>query len=190
MKTSDPPTWEDIRQEYKETFGYIRNDIAAICNSKYQLQYTVLLLACCACEMIAAHQREHVPRVFLRLSTNGQLNDTHAKILWDAVRNGLAHRFRPHAIRINEESLRFRFFWGRGKPMQIGPTGGDGVRWIDMNTLTLAERVIALIDEYEAQLKSSPDARRLFCREWGNATKPVSRLSVPLDHLWRSLQDD
>lgn len=140
--------------------------------------------------MIATHQREHVSRVFLQLSANGLINDTHAKTLWEAVRNGLAHRFRPHTIRTNEEILRFRFRWRRGKPMRIGEKDGEGVKWIDMNTLALAERVIALIDEYEAQLKSSSEARRAFCREWGNSTKPVSGLSVPLDHLWRSLEEN
>lgn len=50
-------TFNEIEKEFKETFGYVRQDIDAILTKNLGLNYTIALLVCCACEMLTWHQR-------------------------------------------------------------------------------------------------------------------------------------
>ena len=76
--------FEKIEKEFKETFGYVKQDIAKILEKDLRLHYTVALLACCACEMLAWHQDSSEDEVFTSL-----LPDSYkavGKTLLDALR--------------------------------------------------------------------------------------------------------
>jgi hypothetical protein len=47
---------QDSKREFSETFGYIRQDLAAIPSSNVGLNCTIALPACCGCEMLAWHR--------------------------------------------------------------------------------------------------------------------------------------
>jgi hypothetical protein len=65
-------TFADIATEFSQTFGYIRQDIAAIRNANLGLNYTMVLLICCACEMLAWHKDLDDDQVFTSLLPDGR----------------------------------------------------------------------------------------------------------------------
>jgi hypothetical protein len=48
--------FKQIKDEFDQTFGYVRCDIAAILGTPLKLHYTLALLNCCACEMLTWHR--------------------------------------------------------------------------------------------------------------------------------------
>src|SRR5438477_12749128 len=96
--------FEQIEQEFKETFGYVKQDIAKILDENLRLHYTIALLVCCACEMLAWHRDSNEDEIFTSL-----LPDSYkavGKTLFDVLRNGLAHNFRPKTIKFENEEWR------------------------------------------------------------------------------------
>ena len=45
-------TYEEIKEEFEYSLGYIHNDIQALCQGKQTLNYTVALLVGVACEAL------------------------------------------------------------------------------------------------------------------------------------------
>src|SRR3990172_4821291 len=99
--------FEEIRTEFEQTFRYIRNDIKAILDENPNLHYTVALLICCACEMLAYHKNLEPHQVFTSLLPDGEPYPIIGKTMFEALRNGLAHRFRPETIEIGSHQWRF-----------------------------------------------------------------------------------
>src|SRR5688500_13696948 len=86
-------SFEDIKTEFDESLGYIKNDISALCRQNERVNYTVALLVACGCEVLAEGWGGRRPHdVFAEL-----LPDTDwkalAKPLYEALRNGLTHKF-------------------------------------------------------------------------------------------------
>lgn len=94
--------FHEIKKEFDETFGYIRQDIAAILKTDLKLHYTIALLACCACEMLTWHgnlRKEQAYEVFTSFLPDAEEYKAVGKTPWEALRNGLAHNFRPETIK-------------------------------------------------------------------------------------------
>ena len=87
------PSFADISQEFRVSFGYVREDIRAICKGKEKINYTVALLVGCACEMLAAARgkRQHPEKVLEEVLEAGW--KPLAGALFKALRHGLAHGF-------------------------------------------------------------------------------------------------
>jgi hypothetical protein len=83
--------FSDIQEEFDQTFGYVRQDIGAILNKYLRLHYTIMLLTCCACEMLAWHNEVPEHAVFVALLPDTPDYKRIGKTLWEALRNGLAH---------------------------------------------------------------------------------------------------
>ena len=81
------------------------------------------------------------------------------KTLWEALRNGLAHKFRPDTFRIEDEEWRFTISSQSGPQMSV--TKGQP-NWIHLNVRVFSSRVISRIDAYEQELRTSADARLSF----------------------------
>ena len=96
-----------IEKEFDETFGYIRHDINSILKNNLGLNYTMALLVCCACEMLAWHRDLKEDQVFTSFLPDREPYRVVGKTLWEALRNGLAHKFRPDTIRIVDDEWRF-----------------------------------------------------------------------------------
>ena len=148
-----------IQREFKETLGYVRQDIAKILDDKLGLNYTIALLACCACEMLAWHREDESYRVFTSLLPDVEQYKVIGKVLWEALRNGLAHKFRPDTIKIDGEEWRFQLYSQPGPAIAV--SAGEP-NWIRMNIRTISERVIAQITTYENELRNDAVSRQKF----------------------------
>ena len=149
----------EISKEFAETFGYIRQDIAAIRRANLSLNYTSVLLICCACDMLAWHKDVDDHEIFTSLLPDGEPYTSLGEKVFEAVRNGLAHRFRPNTIKIGNELWRFRFSWQHGSPVSVSR---GKMNWLGLNTKYLEDRVTAQIDAYERELQNSAPARLKF----------------------------
>ena len=123
---SDVP-FSEIQEEFDQTFGYVRQDIGAILNRELRLHYTITLLACCACEMLAWHNDVSEHAIFVALLPDTPHYKRIGKTLWEALSNGLAHNFRPDTIKIGTNHWRFSIS-SDSAPLITG-TAGDP-HWI------------------------------------------------------------
>jgi len=154
--------FKEVEKEFKETFGYVRQDIAEILKKDLGLNYTIALLVCCACEMLTWHRGlrdDQAYEVFTSLLPDTEPYKAVGKTLWEALRNGLAHKFRPDTIRIENDEWRFTISSQPGPHMSV--TKGQP-HWIHLNIRAFSSRVISQIDAYEQQLRTNADARLSF----------------------------
>ena len=156
-------SFKEIEKEFSETFGYVRQDIVELLKNDCPLHYTVALLVCCACEMLTWHLGlgdDHAHVVFTSLLPDVEPYKAVGKTFWEALRNGLAHNFRPATIKIDDDEWRFGIFSDRRGP-RIRVMKGDP-HWIQLNIRDLSSRVNLKIDAYEQELRTSADARLTF----------------------------
>jgi hypothetical protein len=155
--------FKEIEKEFNETFGYVRQDIAEILKKNLALNYTIALLVCCACEMLTWHRDlrdDQAYKVFTSLLPDTEPCKAVGKTLWEALRNGLAHNFRPDTIKIEDDEWRFTISSRQSGP-RIRVTKGQP-HWIHLNIRALSSRVILQINAYEQVLRTSADARLRF----------------------------
>ena len=155
--------FKEIEKEFNETFGYVRQDIAEILNKNLGLNYTIALLVCCACQMLTWHRNlrdDQAYEVFTSLLPDTEPYKAVGKTLWEALRNGLAHNFRPDTIKIEDDEWRFTISSRQPGP-RMRVTKGQP-HWIHLNIRALSSRVIPQIDAYEQELRASADARLRF----------------------------
>src|ERR1035441_7684288 len=118
--------FKEIEKEFGETFGYVRQDIVELLKSDRPLHYTVALLVCCACEMLTWHRGlrdDQANEVFTSLLPDTEPYRAAGKTLWKALRNGLAHNFRPATIKIGDDEWRFTITShrsGRSEERRVG----------------------------------------------------------------------
>jgi hypothetical protein len=162
--------FSDIQKEFDQTFGYVRQDIGAILNKDLRLHYTITLLACCACEMLAWHNDVPEHAIFVALLPDTPDYKRIGKTLWEALRNGLAHNFRPDTIKIGTNHWRFSIS-SDSAPLITG-TAGDP-HWIRINIREFSRLVIARVDAYERELRTSAEARTRFKERLKRTTKVI-----------------
>ena len=88
-------SFADIRGEFDETLGYIRQDITWLLDHNSGLNYTIALLVGCGCETLAdcrGGTKRKGEKVFAELLPSGELQVL-ANRLYGALRDGLAHGF-------------------------------------------------------------------------------------------------
>lgn len=164
--------FSEIQEEFDETFGYVRQDIQAVLKSDLRLHYTLALLTCCACEMLSWHKGHRNPHaIFVELLPRTPHHQQTGRTLWEALRNGLAHRFRPDTIQIDTTSWRFSISSG-AEPI-IGCRLGDPL-WIQINIRRFSSLVIERIDAYEQELRTSAEACSKFKELSEKTTKVIS----------------
>ncbi|MDP8991214.1 MAG: hypothetical protein M3N41_14180 [Acidobacteriota bacterium] len=182
--------FEEIESEFEQTFRYVKQDIAKILEKDLRLHYTIALLACCACEMLAWHQDSTEDEVFTSL-----LPDSYkavGKTLLDALRNGLAHNFRPKTIKFGNEKWRLSIYSEQGGPFLkvLEDEEEQQQRWIVLNVRTLSSRIFSLIDAYEERLRTSADARLNFEQKSERSIKSISAEATRLAEAFRSLPQE
>jgi len=156
-------TFKQIETEFNETFGYVRQDIIELLKKEGPLHYTIALLVCCACEMLTWHRdlrEDQAYEVFTSLLPDAEPYRAIGKTLWEALRNGLAHKFRPDTIKIENDEWRFTISSEKSGPL-IRVTRGQP-HWIRLNIRVFSSRVNSQIDAYEKELQTSPDTRLRF----------------------------
>jgi hypothetical protein len=103
--------------------------------------------------------------------------------MFTALRNGLAHRFRPNTISTGADHLqRFRFRW-RGEHLR--PQHGNP-NWLNLELDSLCDRALAAIDGYEKELQADEAARRNFRRKHQEDCLQ-SVTDEPVAYAWKAL---
>jgi hypothetical protein len=175
-------TFDDIANEFKESLGYIRQDIRWLCKHNSGLNYTVALLVGCACEALSdggAYPSKE--RALAELFPDEDWKKL-AKPLFDAIRNGLAHSFDTKHIHVNGQVVQIVFAWGPAPLVRIGPFAGQG-DGLYVGTILLGKSVCALIDQFEATLRNDPAA----CQRFKNALQRDRKVNCS-QHLWTVLK--
>jgi hypothetical protein len=184
MGTEVEVAFAEIEKEFRETFGYVRQDIAAIRKANLGLNYTVALLICCACQMLAWHKDLEDDQVFTSLLPDTDAYQVIGKTMFEALRNGLAHRFRPDTIKIGNHQWRFAIFW-RGES-HVSATEGKP-NWLLLNVKVLEERLVAKIDAYEEELRHSANARFGFRKKSQKSTRTIPPQATRITGAWKSI---
>jgi hypothetical protein len=176
--------FRDIEDEFNQTFGYVRQDIRAILRNDLRLHYTITLLVCCACEMLAWHQGVPEHHVFTPLLPKTEHYRTIGKTLWEALRNGLAHSFRPQTIEIGDDKWRFSI--SSGSNPVVTATPGDP-HWIHLNVRGLSNELISHIDTYEQELRTSEAARVRFHERSRRTIKPIGENATSITQSLKAI---
>ncbi len=149
-----PPSFGDIYAEFKDSFGYIRGDIRAICSAKETVNYTVALLVGCACEMLAAARgdRKHPERILEEI-LEPQWRPL-AACLSNALQNGLVHGFDTKHLMVDGVAHQMYMSWKARDPVKLTRTALT--TRLTIGPTVLAELICKKIDELEALLRSDP----------------------------------
>lgn len=177
-------SFADVKKEFDESLGYLRNDITAIRQGKHTVNYTVALLIGCGCEMLAAGKgdRKHPERILAELLPPGDWRLL-ADRLYTALRDGLAHGFDTKHLHVDGEIIQICISWGY---MQvIGIQRVDSGVGIYIGIQPLAEALCATIDQFEERLRHDQAARRLF--KAACEYQRVTRLNMKETAAWRRL---
>lgn len=173
-----------IAKEFQETFGYVRQDIEAIRKVNLGLNYTVVLLICCACQMLAWHKDLSDYQVFTSLLPDSEPWRSLGKMIFEALRNGLAHRFRPDTLRVGKENWRFSIFWQNGTPVSAARGNPN---WLLLSAKSLEERVIQLIDAYEQELRENARTRANFLEKSRKCIREIPPQAREVVNAWNTL---
>jgi hypothetical protein len=172
----------DIRKEFDESLGYIRQDIAWLCEHNSGLNYTVALLIGCACEALAdGGAFPSKERALAELLPDAEWKQL-AKPLFDALRNGLAHSFDTKHIHVDGEVVQIYIHWSMSEIIKIKAVSG-GKDGLFIGARPLAAKVCQAIDHFEASLQSDDEA----CQRFRNALQR-DRTVACSPTLWQQLK--
>ncbi|MGA2271651.1 MAG: hypothetical protein ABSH44_24575 [Bryobacteraceae bacterium] len=159
-------SYAEIKKEFDESLGYIRNDINAIRRGMHTVNYTVALLIGCGCEMLAAargDKKRRGERVFTELlpTRDWQLL---ADRLYTALRDGLAHGFDTKHLDVDQQTIQICISWTNGNAAEIQRVRQELGLFIGVQPL--AEALSAKIDEFEKLLRHDEEV------EWTPLSRP------------------
>ncbi len=157
LQQNAEPSFADIEREFDESLGYIRNDVFALCRQKERVNYTVALLVGVGCEFLAEGEGNKKPHeVFAELLPNDDWK-TLAKPLFEAVRNGLAHKFDTKHLHVDGQRIQIYFSWDREEVVDTSP----GTR-LFIGTRPLGLLLCKKIEEFRQKLQGDAIARKRF----------------------------
>ncbi len=157
-----PLPYSAISSDFDETLGYIRNDIRAISGGTHTVNYTLMLLVGCGCEILAtvrAGKKTKGYRVFKELVPTGEWRVL-AGQLYNALRNGLAHGFDTKRLIVGGLKVQIHMSWPQKEPFHLRP-GGQKIALM-LGPRPLAEALCLRIDEFEQLLRKDEGARIRF----------------------------
>lgn len=113
-------SFKEIEKKFEETFGFIESDLKRILALEVGGNYAVALLVACACDTLAESRygKGQGEKVFRKLLPDGPYRKA-AKPIYDALRNGFAHRYNGYDIPFDGQTLRIAIAWKKGKHLGI-----------------------------------------------------------------------
>ena len=155
-------SWPDIKTEFDESLGYVRQDIRWLQQHNSDLNYTVALLVGCGCEMLAAaggDKRRRGEAVFAELLPVGDWRLL-ANRLYTALRDGLAHGFDTKHLDVDGQAIQIHISSLYQEVIAI-QRFDKGLRlWVGVEHL--ADALCAQIDKFENVLQQDESARKRF----------------------------
>jgi hypothetical protein len=172
----------DVKQEFAESLGYIRQDICWLLNHDSGLNYTIALLICCGCEMLAAlkDKNRRGEKVFAEILPSGGWQVLAGRI-YEALRNGLAHGFDTKHLLV--DGTQYQIYLGVKGPQDIRIIQTNRGAGLYIGIRSLAEALCAKITDFEALLEHDDDARRRLMA----ARQTTTALNVIEAEAWRAL---
>jgi len=155
-------SYDDIHLDFIYSLGYVRDDINWLLTHNSGLNYTVVLLIGCGCEMLAAGRgdaKRQGEKILAELLPPGDWSAL-AKRLYTALRDGLAHGFDTKHLSVDGHDSQIYISWTSNKLIEIQRIAG-GLN-VYVGTQPLASALCAKITEYEGLLKRDESARALF----------------------------
>ena len=176
-------SFADVKSEFDETLGYIRQDIKWLLEHDSGLNYTIALLVGCGCEMLADCRRGPKGRgdvVFAELLPPGELQVL-ASRLYSALRNGLAHGFDTKHIFVDGKEHQI-YLASRG-PQHIRVLNNSRGTGLHIGIRSLADALCAKIDDLEKLLRDDEGTRKRF----QGAHQRAETLSKEEATAWRAI---
>jgi hypothetical protein len=137
--------------------------------------------------------RRHKPlrghKVFTSLLPDEEPYKTIGGSMFEALRNGLAHRFRPDTISIGQRDdvqHRFRFAWQGGGHLRWQP---GNPTWLLLELQVLCDRTLAVIDSYQEELRRDETARRNFKKKHDDDCLKHIPSDSPPARAWQTLSE-
>jgi hypothetical protein len=164
-------TYEEIKEEFEYSLGYIHNDIQALCQGKQTLNYTVALLVGVACEALEdAGAYANKITVLEDLLPDADWKKL-ARTLFDGLRHGLAHNFDTKHIHVNGNVVQIYLSWSRKEIIRIEQLNGKDALYI--GTCGLGNGVCQKIREFRTKLQNDEGARQRFRKalDYGRSVK-------------------
>ena len=155
-------SFADIKGEFDETLGYVRQDITWLLDKDSGLNYTIALLVGCGCEALAACRGDTKRKgemVFAELLPSGE-PQVLATRLYGALRDGLAHGF--DTKHIQADGLEHQIYLDSRGPQGIAVVNNSRGIGLRIGIRSLAESLCARITNFETVLRQDEDARRCF----------------------------
>jgi hypothetical protein len=176
-------SFADIKEEFDETLGYIRQDITWLLNKDSGLNYTIALLVGCGCEALAAclgDTKRRGEMVFAELLPSGALQVL-ATRLYGALRDGLAHGF--DTKHISADGTEHQIYLDSRGPQRIAVVNNNRGIGLRIGIRSLAESLCAKITDFETLLRQDEGARRHV----QNAHQRTADLNKDEAAAWREM---
>jgi len=154
--------WADIKKEFDDSVGYIRQDLRWLQSHDTGLNYTVLLLVGCGCEMLAAiggDEKRRGEKIFAELLPSGDWQIL-AKRLYTALRDGLAHGFDTKHLNVDGLTVQLFISWRQRSAIELrSMDAGYGVY---IGAQPMVDALCGMIDKLETLLQQGEAARHRF----------------------------
>ncbi len=150
-----------IEDKFDRVFGFIRRDLERILTLNPGGNYAVALLVACACETLAKYRdgsREGAG-VFTGILPPGPYQRI-ARTLYDALRNGLVHRYDAKDIQFDGRIVEIAIAWKEHQHLSIKEI--DGVPNLILNVNDLCHDLFSAFDQYRDDLEKDGTTRDKF----------------------------
>lgn len=153
-------TFAEIKDEFEYSLGYIHNDIQALCQGEQTLNYTVALLVGVACEALEdAGAYANKITILEDLLPDADWKRL-ARLLFDALRHGLAHNFDTKHIHVNGSVVQIYLSWTMKEMIRIVQVNGKDALYV--STCGLGNGVCQKIRDFRTKLENDAEARQRF----------------------------
>jgi hypothetical protein len=152
-------SYEDIKDDFERVQHYITNDLSILVSQDVGGNYLAAFLIACACETIAWYKYHNQLKGHLILKELLPVEwKPVAFSLYDAMRNGIGHRYETKTLKVEGKRLDICISWKEKPHLTFSPDKSA----VYLNVKQMALQVHAIFGQYQNDLRNSPDLRVKF----------------------------
>jgi len=176
--------FDAIESRFRELRDFVLNDLNLLLGSPRGGNYAAALLIATACEALGHLRYESGggSKFFeeYMLPENWRpVSDS----LFNALRNGLAHRFAPKVLlQVNSGPIELGISWREKPHLRCDQEKGC----VYLNITNMAQSLALAFEAYDSQLREDPVFRDRFDQRWGKG-RVVEVQDATERHAWRQL---